>query len=276
MPLFPKDKRTFRLFLVLVVLHLLLISIQVPRGSAPSFFERGVFFVVSPIQHGAVAVFRFVRGIGTGYFFLIKVQRQNQALRQEEFILRQENARLRQSLGKALAVKDMEARLQGGPGTVLAASVISLDPVSYYKSVVIDRGRLDGLAKDMVVVDRWGNLVGRVIEPISLKEASVQLITDDGSGTSVFIKGDKGLGVVTGDGRGRCLLKYILDTAEGIVAGDEVLTMGSDKIYPWGIPVGRIVSVTSNQSLFKDVIVQPNFHFRELSQVAVLKTQGGQ
>jgi len=275
MPLFPKDKRTFRLFLVLVVLHLLLISIQVPRGLAPTFFERGIFFVFSPIQHGAVAVFHFVRGIWSGYFNLISVQRQNQDLRREEFLLRQENTRLRQSLEKALAVKDMEAHLEGLHGAVLAASVISLDPVSYYKSVVIDRGRLDGLAKDMVVLDRYGNLVGRIIEPISLKEASVQLITDDGSGTSVFIKGDKGLGVVTGDGRGRCLLKYILDTAEGIGAGDEVLTMGSDKIYPWGINVGRIVSVSSNQSLFKDIIVQPNFHFRDLSQVAVIITKGG-
>jgi len=275
MPLFPKDKRTFRLFLVLVVLHLLLISIQVPRGSEPTFFKRGIFFVFSPIQHGAVAVLRFVRSIWTGYFYLINVQRQNQALRQEEFLLRQENTRLRQSLEKALAVKEMEAQLQGMKGAVLAASVIGLDPVSYYKSAVIDRGRLDGLAKDMVVLDRHGNLVGRIIEPISLKESSVQLITDDGSGTSVFIKGDKGLGVVTGDGRGRCLLKYILDTAEGIAAGDEVLTMGSDKIYPWGINVGRIVSISSNQSLFKDIIVQPSFHFRDLSQVAVIKTKGG-
>ena len=218
---------------------------------------------------------RFVRSIWTGYFYLINVQRQNQALRQEEFLLRQENTRLRQSLEKALAVKEMEAQLQGMKGAVLAASVIGLDPVSYYKSEVIDRGRLDGLAKDMVVLDRHGNLVGRIIEPISLKESSVQLITDDGSGTSVFIKGDKGLGVVTGDGRGRCLLKYILDTAEGIAAGDEVLTMGSDKIYPWGINVGRIVSISSNQSLFKDIIVQPSFHFRDLSQVAVIKTKGG-
>jgi len=274
MPLFPKNKRPFRLFLVLIIIHLLLISFQVPRGASTHFFERGVFFIFSPVQRSIVSVFHFVGGVWNGYFNLVKVQRRNQALQQKDFMLRQENALLRRSLEIALATRDMETRLAAMRGALLPASVISLDPVNYYKSLVINRGSLDGLAKDMVVLDRYGNLIGRVIEPISLKEASVQLITDDSSGTSVFIQGDKGLGVVTGDGRGRCSLKYILDTAAGIEPGDEVLTTGFDKIYPWGIKVGRILSVASDQGLFKNIVVQPNFRFRELSQVAVLKTRG--
>lgn len=274
MSLFPKDKRAGRLFVILIIFHFLLISFQVPRGASSSAFERGVFFVFSPIQHGVVAALRFVRDVWNGYFNLVHVQRVNRVLAQNEILLRQENALLRQTLETALASRDMKALLEARLGSIQLASVISLDPVNYYRSLVIDRGKLDGLEKDMVVLDRFGNLVGRVIEPISFKEASVQLITDDSSGTSVFIRGDKGIGVVTGDGRGRCLLKYILDTAPGIAPGDEVLTMGFDKIYPWGIPVGRLVSVSSNRSLFKTIVVQPEFRFRDLSRVAVLKGRG--
>lgn len=271
MALLPKDKLASRVFLVLVAFHLLLVSIQVPRGPAPSFFERGVFFIFSPVQHGLVSSFRFVRGLWTGYFNLVRVQRRNRALSEESFRLRQENSLLRQALETARPTREMISRLSARRGSILEASVISLDPVNYYKSVVIDRGRMDGLEADMVVLDRNGNLVGRVIEPISLKEASVQLITDDSSGTSVFIRGDKGIGVVTGDSRGRCLLKYILDTAEGIGPGDELVTTGFDKVYPWGIPVGRITSVRSNKTLFKEVRVAPYFHFRDLGRVAVLR-----
>ncbi len=271
MSLFPKDKRAPRLFLVLIVFHFLLISLQVPRGSSSTAFERGVFFVFSPIQHGVVTVVRFIGSVWNGYFNLVHVRKENRALVRNEVLLRQQNALLKQALETALASRDLKARLETRIGSVILATVISLDPVNYYKSLVIDRGSLDGLAADMVVLDRYGNLLGRVVEPISLREASVQLITDDASGTSVFIQGDKGLGIVSGDGRGRCRLKYILDTAAGIVPGDAVLTTGFDKIYPWGIRVGRIVSLKSNQSVFKDVVVEPNFRFRDLSQVAVLK-----
>ena len=273
MPLFPKDKRTSRLFILLIVFHLLLISIQVPRGPAPSALERAVFFVLSPIQSGVKSVFRFVSGIWTGYFNLVGVRRQNRTLARNEFLLRQENALLRQVLEMALPDREMIGRLEAVRGSILAASVISLDPVQYHKSLIIDKGTLDGLEKDMVVLDRFGNLIGRIIEPVSLKTASVQLITDESSGTSVFLRGEKGLGVVTGDGQGRCLLKYILDTAPGIIPGDEVLTSGFDRIYPWGISVGRVVSLSSSQSLFKEIVIQPNFHFRDLGRVAVLKTK---
>lgn len=274
MPLFPKDKRAPRLFLVLIIFHFLLISFQVPRGASSSAFERGVFFVFSPIQHGVVATLRFIRDVWNGYFNLVHVQRENRTLAQNEILLRQQNALLRQALEEAQATRDLTTLLETRLGSIQLASVIGLDPINYYKSLIIDRGTLDGLEKDMIVLDRFGNLVGRVIEPISLKEASVQLITDDSSGTSVFLREEKGLGVVTGDGRGRCLLKYILDTAQGIGPGDEVLTSGLDKIYPWGIPVGRIVSVSSDRSLFKTILVQPEFHFRDLNRVAVLKGRG--
>lgn len=271
MPLFPKDKRAPRLFVALVAFQLLLISFQVPRGSSTSVFERAVFFVFSPIQHGFVTGIRFVRDVWNGYFNLVHVQRQNRVLSQNETVLREQNALLRQALETAMATREMRTLLESRLGAIEIASVISLDPVNYYKSLIIDRGRLDGLEKDMVVLDRYGHLLGRVIEPISLKEASVQLITDDASGTSVFLTGEKGLGVVTGDARGRCLLKYILDTNRAIAPGDDVVTTGFDGIYPWGIPVGRVVSVSSNHTLFKDVVVEPDFHFRDLARVAVLK-----
>jgi len=273
MPQAPKDKRIVRLFLALVVLHLLLISFQVPRGSSPSVFERGVFLVLTPIQHGVQAVFRFIGNVWTGYFNLVGVRRQNRTLARNEFLLRQENAVLRRVLEMSLPALEMDSRLTAVRGAVLPASVISLDPLNYYKSLVVDKGTLDGLTKDMVVLDRFGNLIGRIIEPLSLTEASVQLITDDSSGTSVFIGGNKGLGVVTGDGHGRCLLKYVLDTAADLQTGDEVLTSGFDKIYPWGIGVGRIVSVSSSQALFKDIVVQPHFRFRDISRVAILKSK---
>jgi len=53
------EKRRNFLFLAgLVALHILLISIQVPRGAEKSLFERSVFFLFSPVQRAVTGTVR--------------------------------------------------------------------------------------------------------------------------------------------------------------------------------------------------------------------------
>jgi len=270
MPLFPKEKRSVRVFLALIIFQVVLLSFQVPLGTEPTFMEKAVFAVFTPVQHGVVAVVRFLGGLWRNYFFFFHVQRQNQELRREVFALRQDNALLRRSLERFQSREEMKLFLDGSRRSFRIASVISLDPVNFKKALIIDQGRLAGLAKDLVILDRYGHLVGRIIEPVSLAEATVQLITDESSGVGVQVRGNKGVGVLSGDGRGDCLLKYILSTAENIAVGDEVLTSGYDRIYPPGLPVGTIISVGRDSTLFKAIVVRPYFDFKALNLVAVL------
>ena len=270
MPLFPREKRSIRVFITLIVLHVVLLSFQVPLGTEPTFLEKAVFAVFTPIQHGAVAVVRFLGRMWRTYFYFYHVQRQNQDMGQEIFNLRQQNAELRRSLERFQAKEEMRLFLLQTQRSIRIASVISLDPVNYRKAMIIDQGRLAGVAKDMVVLDRYGQLVGRIIEPVSLTESTVQLITDQSSGVGVLIRGDKGVGVLAGDGTGGCLLKYILSTAEGMAVGDTVLTSGYDRIYPLGLPVGTITSVGADSTLFKTIAVKPYFDFNKLDLVAVI------
>jgi len=270
MPLFPKEKRSIRVLIVLIVFHVVLLSFQVPLGTEPTFMEKAAFAVFTPIQHGVVAVVRFLSALWRDYFFFYNVQRQNQDLRREVFSLRQENALLQRSVEKFRTKEEMRLFLERSRGAVRIASVISLDPVNYKKAMIIDQGRLAGVAKDMVILDRYGHLVGRVIEPISLTEATIQLLTDESSGVGVQVRGDKGVGVLSGDGTGLCLLKYILSTSPEVAVGDEVLTSGYDRIYPSGLPVGTITSVGRDSALFKTIVVQPYFDFKALDPVAVL------
>ena len=270
MPLFPREKRSIRIFIALIVFQVVLLSFQVPLGTEPAFMEKAVFAIFTPIQHGAVAVIRFLGRMWRSYFYFYHVQRQNQGMRQDIFNLRQENAELRRSLERFQAREEMRLFLLKTQRSIRIASVISLDPVNYRKALIIDQGRLAGVAKDMVVLDRYGHLVGRIIEPVSLMESTVQLITDESSGVGVMIQGDKGIGVLTGDGTGRCVLKYILGTAQGIAVGDTVLTSGYDRIYPLGLPVGTITSVGGDGTLFKTISVKPYFDFNALDLLAVI------
>lgn len=272
MPLFLKEKKSLIILIVLIFIQLVLISLQVPLEKE-NYFERAIFSVFSPIQHGIAISSQKIGNIWKNYFYLRNVQSQNQKMREEIFFLRQENNILRNALQELKEAKEIQDRLSKIHKNILAARVIGLDTSNLYKSITINKGSLDGLKKDMVIVDKYGNLVGRIINPISFKESRVQLITDSESGISVFSEKTKVPGILTGDSQGGCYLKYILTTLppnQDVSKGEALMTSGYDGIFLRGLHVGEIISITATISLFKRIKVQPYFDFRHLDQVAVL------
>jgi len=270
MPSFLKEKKSLIILAALIFSQLVLISLQVPLEEK-NYFERAIFSVFSPFQHGIHFLINKTSDIWKSYFYLRDVKGQNEKLKKEILLLRQENNLLRNALQKLTDKTEIENRLSELKENILVAQVIGLDPSHFYKSMIINKGSLDGLKKDMVVVDRYGHLVGRIISPVSIKESKVQLITDTESGVSVISEKENEPGILSGDGKGECLLKYVLVTSpKSIYKGESLLTSGFDGIFPRGLSIGEITSVASTTSLFKKIGVKPFFDFRRLDQVAVL------
>jgi rod shape-determining protein MreC len=265
-----KEKKRFLLLLGLVFVHLLLISIQVPKGNDPTYFERGLFTVFGPVEHGVVSFFRGLKNFWGNYVYLRDVQEQNQSLRDEAFRLREENLAFKNLLLKLQGSKEIQELLSTVSRSILVASVIGIDPGQIHKSVHLNKGTRDGVRKDMVVLDRKGRLVGRVVEPVSLRQSRVQLISDEDSGVGVITERFRVVGILQGDAEGKCRLKYVVKTNKDVLVDEEVLTSGLDGIYPSGVPVGKIVSVAEDNDLFKKIVVEPYFDLSDLDQVAVL------
>jgi len=265
-----KDKAKAALISGLILFHLVLISLQVPKGDEPTYFERGFFAVFSPLRNGVVAFFRGGKNFRDQYFYFRDVQRQNRNLRDEIFFLRQENLVLKTALSQLRGEKEIRELFAAVSRSVLAASVIGFDSGQIYKSLSLNRGSLDGVARDMVVLDRQGRLVGRVIEPVTLKQSRVQLVTDEDCGVGVRSERFRVIGVLAGDGRGNCLMRYVLRTNREVETGESVITSGYDGIYPAGIPVGRVISISEDATVFKKIMVEPYFDFADLDRVAVL------
>jgi rod shape-determining protein MreC len=167
--------------------------------------------------------------------------------------------------------REMEQLLSALHESFLIASVIGMDAANVHKSIIINRGSRHGLKHNMAVVDRYGNLVGRIVNPVSYGEATVQLITDDNSSVAVQSETNRVIGQLSGDSKGKtCWLRYVLATNDGLIEGEELITSGFDKIFPAGIRVGKVLSITTDSSLFKKIEVKPHLDFRKLNQVAVL------
>lgn len=271
MPSFLKRRKNFIILFTLIFLQMVLISIQIPLEEDENYFKKAIFSIFAPLQHGTVSLFKNTVGVWKGYFWLRGIHKKNMEMERELFRLRYQNTLLRQSLYRYMKEEEIKAMAEKINQNLLPARVIGFDSSNFFKSVNINKGSLDEVNKDMVVLDRFGNLIGRVIEPVTLKEACVQLLTDNMSGVSVYSQSNKSTGILTGLASHLCLLKYILATDSQNLTGDSVLTTGYGGIFPPGIPVGEVISVTLSEDLFQDIKVKPYFDIRHLDQVAVIK-----
>ena len=270
MPFSIKKAKNLIILLSLIFFQLVLISIQVPLGDESNYFERIVFSVFSPINNGVVSVFRGIGSVWKNYVGLHKAQRDNQRMQEEVFRLNQENSLLRSMLRTYRSEKEMLDMLKNLEGSILPARIIGLDASNVWKSLLINRGSMDGVKKDMVVLDKEGHLVGRIVEPVTYKQARVQMITDPESGVHVTPEGKNVKGILNGIGNGKCNLEFVLATDTLIVEGDNLITTGIEGIYMPGVLVGRVISVAEKTALFKEIKAEPAFRLQKLDVLAVI------
>ena len=276
MPLW-ENRRSVLILAGLAAFNILLISIQIPRGAEKSFFERSIFFLYSPVLRAVTGAARGLGSLWTNYFDLRGVRGENQQLKKEIFFRDQDVRFLEDRLRFFQSEAKVRESLAAFRGTIVPARVIGADSANPYQTIVLDKGSLDGIGKDMAVCDRFGNLVGRTIAPVSLKETMVQLITDKDSSVSVVSAVDRLTGSVTGKSGAFCELRYVLASASGGQPGEELLTTGYDKIYPAGLRVGSIRSLEKDESspIFRRIVVEPYFRFNTIDIVAVITKAGG-
>ena len=277
MPLW-ENRRSVLILAGLAAFNILLISIQIPRGAEKSLFERSIFFLYSPVQRAVTGAVRGLGSLWTNYFDLRGVRGENQQLKKEIFFRNQDVRFLEDRLRFFRSEAQVRESLTAFRGTIIPARVIGVDSANPYQTIVLDKGSLDGVGKDMAVCDRLGSLVGRTIEPVSLKETMVQLITDKDSSVSVISAVDRLTGSVTGKSGAFCELRYVLTSVIGGQPGEELLTTGYDKIYPAGLRVGAIRSLEKDESspIFRKIAVEPYFRVNTIDIVAVItKAPGG-
>jgi len=268
---FFKRNKNIALLLLLIFFHMILISIQVPRGEEGTYFETFIFAVFSPIQHGAVSVWKAINKTWSDYFDLREAHVQSQRLLKEVTQLKQENTVLRNLLKRYEKEESVKELLSGISNNLVNARIIGFDMSNVFKSFTINKGSVQGLKKNMVVLDDSGNLVGRIVSPITYNQATVQLITDSKSGVSVVKQDGGSLGILSGNNTEICEMEYILSTDEEITEGDVLVTTGYDGIFPPYLKAGQVLSVKITPELFKEIKVSPYFNATQLQQVVVLR-----
>ncbi len=140
------------------------------------------------------------------------------------------------SLEKYRKYRYMEAKVIGNS--------VSL-PNNY---IQVNRGSLQGLQKDMGVIDVNGAVVGTVID-VSNNYAVVMSLLHHQSNTSAKLKKSGEVGNIIWDGKrpNSVLLKDIGKNAK-VSKGDSVITSGFSDKFPYGLLIGTIDEIVEDKS----------------------------
>jgi rod shape-determining protein MreC len=257
----------------LIVASLTFVILDLRGGEGPlSSARAAASAVIGVIQQGANAVTSPFTGAGSS--FSTWRDQANQIAELEE-----ENARLTEELrstlsdrARARALDDLLRVASAGRYRITPAEVISVGPAQDFAwTVGIDAGSLDGIEKDMTVINGDG-LVGRVLK-VNPTTSTVVLLVDASSAVGGRVATTEEIGIVSGTGRQDSLDFQLLDPLAELVIGDALVTFGSrgGRPYAPGIPIGEIVDITGTAGqLARVATVLPYANVSQLSVVGVI------
>jgi len=253
--------------IVLIAVNIIVLSVNSRRYTTFGL-ERVAISFISPFQELVTRSIRFTQDIWYHYFALVTIAKENNALRtqlnraSEKSNLWQEtdlaNARLRNLLDFQKNITEL----------VVAAEVIGKDPSTWFKTVIIDKGKADGLTKGLPVVMPQG-IAGQVIE-VANHYAKVMLIIDRNSAVDALVQRTRARGVIKGESTDQLRLDYVLRKKD-VRVGDTVVSSGLDGIYPKGLRIGVVAEVIEHEAdIFHEVLISPMVDFEKLEEVLVV------
>lgn len=137
----------------------------------------------------------------------------------------------------------------------IACQVIANAQDSWTNTVTLNRGSNDGIKVDMPVTD--GNAVIGQVCLVSPTTSTVRLVSDPSYSVSARVQGTQGSGILSGTGDSMLKLEFV-PTDQQVSAGDIVVTSGLSDVYPAGLVIGTVASVSSAASdLYYQIVVEP-------------------
>lgn len=258
-------------FIVLITLSILLLSLSSRRPYAAEGPGRFSIAVVAPFQKMISKTTRFFCNIWQHYFFLISVADENDRLRgqtQETMILKHRYEEVRQANGRLRRLLALGQQIQR---PVQAAQVVGKDPSPWFQTVLVDKGREDGVRIGSPVINPQG-VVGLVVE-VTDRYAKVMLLTDPNSAVDAIVQENRARGIIKGGTSGYCVFNYVLRKHD-LNVGSTVVSSGMDGVFPKGLPIGRITEIDKKDSgIFQELTVRPYVDFERLEEVLIVLTK---
>jgi len=213
------------------------------------------------------------RRIGGNLSLLVSVDEKNRKLKERISVLSREQEKMEEILLENQRFKKLLDYRNEVPYALIPARIIGSTPYVWYSSLVIDKGRRQGIADDLAVIayqDDKSGVVGRISGAVR-DVSKVRLLTDVSSEIAAMVQRTRDHGVVAGSMKKFLRMKYLSLHAD-VKEGDVIITSGLGGIFPKGLVIGHVRSVVLRRdALYLDVSVEPEIEFAKLEEVLVIK-----
>jgi rod shape-determining protein MreC len=171
-----------------------------------------------------------------------------------------ENARVQELQDRLTELQNQNQKLQELLGYVqqrkqkaITAPIVGRTPDNWWQQVTLGRGTEDGIQKDFIVMGT-GGLIGRVVE-VTSHTSRVLLISDPSSRVGAVVSRSRVMGYIRGYGSNRVVMQFF-DKVPDVRRGDVVATSSVSKLFPPGLPLGRVESVNLEKTPAPEAIIK--------------------
>lgn len=224
---------------------------------------------VSPFEKALVWMQTSTGNVWHNYLYLRGVRAENRDLRSQIEQMRIEQVRMAQDADQARRLQALLAFKEQFISQTRAAQVIGSTGSEQSRAIYIDKGEKDGIKTDMAVITADG-VVGKVLHAYS-STSLVLLVSDQTSGVGAILERSRLQGILRGIPSGELALEKVMSD-EQVAAGELILTSGGDRIFPKGLPIGRVTKVAppKGSDPFLMILVKPSANLSKLEEVLVV------
>ena len=267
------SRERFQNLIPVLLILIALTGFALHRTGVLAKIEGVLVQATTPLQAGLSGVTRQVGEVGQTIRDLRELRQRNEELEAENARLLLENVRLREIEHEVVLLRDLLNFAQAEPsfqlkGARVVSRVIGREPTNLARTITLDVGAEEGIARNMPVVTGRG-LVGRVSE-VGPGWSRVLLIIDTSSSVNALTQSTRVSGSVQGQPDGTLIMHSILQ-GDVVSFGDTVFTSGLGGNFPRQILIGQIVEVKrKDYELYQSAIVQPTVDFEHLETVLII------
>lgn len=209
-----------------------------------SFFYRLIYF--NEIKKESEALFIENRGLLSQLSRFREIKRENEIFR------------------KALGIAQEEGF------DLVPAQIIGLNFLNFDHTILIDKGRNDGLKENLPVISEDKILIGKIVETYPTNSKVITL-SNSIINVAVTTQESRARGILKGMGNQNEFLADSVAKEARIEIGEFVTTSGFDNIFPEGILIGKVKRIENRDiELFQQAYIEPLISFKNLETIFVV------
>jgi len=260
-----KKNKKIRIYILAVILLLIFLHVLGVLNTAEDY----TFEVISNTQNRAFSFLTRIKFSFINFQEAKELKKENGELKKELNELIYENSQLESYKGENQELRTMLNFYEEKEFDYLIAKIIGRD-INKDNTLIINRGKNDGIKTGYAVVVDKGMIIGKIID-VKNDLATVLLLTDNLSQLAVSIEeSNKTTGLARGEFGLSVKVELIPQDLE--ISQDQIMiSSGLEENIPRGLIIGKVNRITSHDNdLFKSLTISPLVDFEEITVLSVI------